>query len=283
MTIDTDHLWSEILDEQDEWRELHVNCVFADEVDLGPLLARPELDETREMWVEHWMTADEPRDDYRPWFDALARRPLPALRSLTFGGYSDRSIDAHLGTAAGLAPLFETLDRLVLVGDGSQLAPLRAPRLRELWLELGGFPPAVARDVLTDSELASLVALRIRLVDMGGRDPDMPSFRRIAPLFERTDLRLEHLTLSGLAFARDDLAALLASPATTDLKLLDIGGGCTVEGGAGTVLAHRERLAGVVVVPPMGVPAAELVAGGLRACSRREANELVAPAVPSRW
>ncbi|MCY1063814.1 hypothetical protein OV090_03520 [Nannocystis sp. RBIL2] len=66
MTIDTDHSWSEIIDEQDGWREIHVNCIFADEVDLPSLLARPELDATGELWIEHWMTADTLRDDYRP-------------------------------------------------------------------------------------------------------------------------------------------------------------------------------------------------------------------------
>ncbi|WP_434427117.1 hypothetical protein [Nannocystis pusilla] len=283
MTIDIDHLWSEIIDEQDGWRELHVNCIFADEVDLPSLLARPELDATCELWIEHWMTADALRDDYRPWFDALAGRPLPGLRSLTFGGYSDRSIDAHLGTAAGLAATLETLERLVLVGDGSQLVPIRAPRLRELWLEHGAFPAAVAREVLATSVLPSLVAARIRLNNMDGRDPDLATFGRIAALFERDDIKLEHLTLSGVAFARDDFAALLASPVTTHLKLLDLGRGCTVEGGAETVLKLRERLPDVLVVPPMGVEAAALVAGGLRSCARHELHAMIGPAVPSRW
>lgn len=277
--------WSEVLEEREGWRQLHINCFFAEELDAAKLAKAPGLKDAEDIWLEHWRATDALWDDYRPWLRALAAMPLPRLRNLVLGGYSDRSIHAELGSAAELAAILPTLERLVLTGNGTELVPLDAPKLRELRLELGDFPPDVARAVLCESQWPALAAVHLRLYSSAASDPGLWKLARIAPLFERRDLKLERLGLSGIDITPEDFAAVLASPVTERLSVLELRGPPDFfSGGVETIAAHRDRLRGVRVVVGGGRLRVDVLRElGIDALRVDEARAQIAPIVPSRW
>ncbi|MEO3784465.1 STM4015 family protein [Actinocorallia sp. B10E7] len=178
-----------------------------------------------------------------------AAERFPALKALFFGEWLQEETEISWIEQGDVTPLFTAFPGLETVvirgGSGMELSPISNPVLRELKLETGGLPGAVAR-ALGGSDLPALRSLELWLgVEEYGGDTTVAD---LGPLLSGERFpELRHLGLQN-AENQDEIAAAVAgAPVVARLESLSLSMGVLTDEGAeallsGQPLGHLKRL-----------------------------------------
>ena len=159
---------------------------------------------------------------------------LPALRAIFVGDITYEECEISWIVQGSYKPLLDAFPELEVLrirgGNGLIIEPFKHDNLRELIIETGGLPSAIAKSLST-SHLPALEHLELWLgTEDYGFDGDVATYRTMLEDMHAPDIRYLGLRDSDIA---DELAAwLAASPFVSELDTLDLSLGTIGDAGA---------------------------------------------------
>lgn len=147
---------------------------------------------------------------------------LPLLRKLTLGRfhYEDSELSwSYLGKLDALWPVAEKLEYLKLRAGEMSLGKIDAPRLRELWIETGGFSRKSLQSII-EMKAPQLETLNVWF---GKEDYGCNcEARDVEPLLSSAFPKLKHLGLANCQFGNELVPMLVRSKLSKQLESLDL-------------------------------------------------------------
>lgn len=206
---------------------------------LDGFLAQVDRKKVEALVIGPWGEASSDGPD--GYFEGLIEARLPALKALFVGDMTYEDCEMSWIIQTDYAPLlaaYPNLEVLRIRGTNElKLPTLSLPNLRELAIESGGLPSAIAISI-GDSTLPALKKLELWLGDEGyGFDGDVSTYKDL--LAKIQPQRLEYLGLRNSEIS-DQLAGFLAQQSWLgSLHTLDLSMGTLGDDGAKALLTSR--------------------------------------------